>query len=281
MSAVGRTRNPLTAGLTRCSAIAGSCLQGTVSGTGLRKVSRTLQIRTARAQAGRQLAVWLCQNVSVERGHRAVCRAENGNMHMVIVKRIEAVLQWVHNWALWWLVAMLFFFGYDIYHDAFHEGIDFHVVMETLTFGAVTAVLMVEWRRNKRLSLHLEEASGHSQRLSGQFSEYVRVVFAGWSFSKSEHEVAWLLLKGFTFAEIAALRGVQEKTVRQQATGIYAKSGCKNRNEFLASFIQDLLEAEHLPGVSDLVPAIPEGTAGAGESAGDTPLTSASDRDRE
>ena len=142
---------------------------------------------------------------------------------------------------------MLFFFGYDIFHDALHEGFDFHVLMEALTFCAVTAVLFVEWQQNRGLSLSLEEASSHSQRLSGQFSDYVRAAFSRWSFSKSEQEVAWLLLKGFTFAEIAGLRGVQEKTVRQQASGIYAKSGCKNRNEFLAHFIQDLLEAEHRP----------------------------------
>lgn len=161
--------------------------------------------------------------------------------------RVELIWQWLHRWALWWLLAMLFFFGYDIFYDALHDGADFHVIMEGLTFGAVIAILVVEWRRSHWLSLSLEKASSHSQRLSGQFSDYVRTAFAGWALSKSEQEVAWLLLKGFTFAEIATLRGVQEKTVRQQATGIYAKSACKNRNEFLAHFLQDLLEAEHLP----------------------------------
>lgn len=170
--------------------------------------------------------------------------------------RVDRLMQWLHNWALWWLVAMLFFFGYDIYHDAVHDGFDFHLLMEAMTFAAVTAVLVAEWRRNKRLSINLAAASEHSQRLSGQFSEYVRAAFAGWSFSRSESEVGWLLLKGFTFAEIAAMRGVQEKTVRQQATAIYAKSGCKNRNEFLANFIQDLLGSEHLP-----VPSAPEEAA--------------------
>lgn len=165
---------------------------------------------------------------------------------MPMAGRVERVWQWLHRWALWWLLAMLFFFGYDIFYDALSDGADFHVFMEALTFFSVTAVLVVEWRRNNWLSLSLEEASQHSQRLSGQFSDYVRTSFSGWSLSRSEQEVAWLLLKGFSFAEIATLRGVQEKTVRQQATGIYAKSGCKNRNEFLAHFIQDLLEAEHL-----------------------------------
>ena len=46
---------------------------------------------------------------------------------------------------------------------------DFHVVMEGLTFCAVIAILVVEWRRSHWLSLSLEKASSHSQRLSGQF----------------------------------------------------------------------------------------------------------------
>lgn len=178
--------------------------------------------------------------------------------------------RWLHRWAFWWLLAMLFFFGYDIFHDALSQGWDFHVVLEALTFCAVTAVLIGEWRRNSRLSIHLEAASSYGQRLSGQFSDYVRSAFERWSFTKTEQEVAWLLLKGFTFAEIAAFRGVQEKTVRQQASGIYAKSGCKSRNEFLALFIQDLLEAEHLPE-----------EAGAAIADGGSSTTSASSRGQE
>ena len=162
-------------------------------------------------------------------------------------KCVEAAGQWLHRSALWWLLAMLFFFGYDIYHDAHGQGFDFHLFMEAITFCAMSSVLIVEWHRNRNLSKNLETAAGHSQRLSGQFSEYVRSAFLTWAFSKSEQEIAWLLLKGFTFAEIATFRSVQEKTVRQQASAIYAKSSCKNRNEFLAYFIQDLLEAEHLP----------------------------------
>jgi DNA-binding CsgD family transcriptional regulator len=165
---------------------------------------------------------------------------------MDIKQRLTQLLQWLHRGSFWWLLAMLFFFGYDIFHDVLSEGFDFHVVLETMTLCAVTAVLIGEWRRNGRLSTNLAQASSYGQRLSGQFSDYVREAFSVWSFSTSEQEVAWLLLKGFTFAEIAAFRGVQEKTVRQQASAIYAKSGCKNRNEFLAHFIQDLLQAEHL-----------------------------------
>jgi DNA-binding CsgD family transcriptional regulator len=184
----------------------------------------------------------------------------------------------LHRWALWWLAATLLVFGYDIYHDATHEGFDLHLLLEAVMFIAVTAILVVEWRRNTRLSSSLHAAKARNRRLSGEFSDYVRAAFAGWGFSKSEQEIAWLLLKGFTFAEIAGLRSVQEKTVRQQASAIYAKSGCKNRNEFLAQFIQDLLEGEHLS--DDVAPDSPDRPATAASPAAmvETAATSASGR---
>jgi DNA-binding NarL/FixJ family response regulator len=41
--------------------------------------------------------------------------------------------------------------------------------------------------------------------------------------------------------EIADARSVKEKTVRQQATHIYAKSGYAGRHELVAHFIEDLM----------------------------------------
>ena len=50
-----------------------------------------------------------------------------------------------------------------------------------------------------------------------------------------------LLLKGLSFREIAAVRQTREKTVRQQASAIYGKSGLEGRHEFAAWFLEDFL----------------------------------------
>ena len=49
--------------------------------------------------------------------------------------------------------------------------------------------------------------------------------FSEWQLTGSEIEVGWLLLKGLSLKEIAIVRSTQEKTVRQQASSIYKKSG--------------------------------------------------------
>lgn len=64
--------------------------------------------------------------------------------------------------------------------------------------------------------------------------------FEQWSLSKSEQEVALLLLKGLSLKEISQIRGTKEKTIRQQASTIYQKSNLKGRHELSAYFIEDL-----------------------------------------
>ena len=168
-----------------------------------------------------------------------------------LISPLEQGAGWLRERTAWWLGAISLFFVYDIALDMRLGELDAHLVVEAAIFIACVIVLFLELRRNLQLSGWLRAAHGQNQRLSGQFADYVRTRFAGWSLSRSEQEIAWLLLKGFSFPEIAALRSVQEKTVRQQATSIYAKSGSGGRSEFVAHFIQDLLTAEHAAGQAE------------------------------
>ena len=156
----------------------------------------------------------------------------------------ERLSAWLHQrWPVW-LFLISVFFVYDLVLDIAAGEVDAHLLVEGIVFLICAVVLVAEWRRSSRLGIHLASARASNQKLSGQFTEYVQAELAQWRLSNSEQEIAWLILKGFSFAEIASLRGVQEKTARQQATAIYAKSGCRNRSEFVAHFIQDLLVGE-------------------------------------
>lgn len=95
-----------------------------------------------------------------------------------------------------------------------------------------------------RLHRSLEQHRSELSQIRSGFAQTIREQFERWQLTQSETEIAWLIIKGFSFAEIARLRGVREKTVRQQATAIYAKSGADNRNDLAALFIEDLLNPE-------------------------------------
>ncbi|MEZ5499064.1 MAG: helix-turn-helix transcriptional regulator [Steroidobacteraceae bacterium] len=62
-----------------------------------------------------------------------------------------------------------------------------------------------------------------------------------WQLTAAEKEIAFLLLKGFGFKEIATLRNTSEKTARTQSTSVYAKAGLSGRTELAAFFLEDLM----------------------------------------
>jgi DNA-binding NarL/FixJ family response regulator len=127
------------------------------------------------------------------------------------------------------------FFGYDIAGDL-ADGTEqpLHVVIESSVFVAALAALTLEIRR-------VVEEQERAARLSGELQAIMRRQFAEWGLSPAECEVALLLIKGLSMREISAARKVAEKTVRQQATAVYAKSGYAGRHELAAHFIEDLL----------------------------------------
>jgi DNA-binding CsgD family transcriptional regulator len=81
------------------------------------------------------------------------------------------------------------------------------------------------------------EARGY---LTG-LGEAIEAQFSRWSLTEAEREVALLLLKGLSHQEIAAIRAVSERTVREQARAVYAKSGLTGRAALSAFFLEDLL----------------------------------------
>lgn len=86
----------------------------------------------------------------------------------------------------------------------------------------------VRWKENSKRYL-----DGLSSSIDKQLDK--------WELTKSEKEVAFLLIKGFSLKEIAEFRSTAEKTTRVQATSIYAKSGLSGRSQLSAFFLEDLL----------------------------------------
>ncbi len=69
----------------------------------------------------------------------------------------------------------------------------------------------------------------------------IETQFSRWNLTEAEREVALLLLKGLSSKEIAQVRAVSERTVREQARSIYAKAALTGRTALSAFFLEDLL----------------------------------------
>ena len=140
------------------------------------------------------------------------------------------------------LVAATLFFAFDIIVDLVDKDESWlHLLVESIVFLAISTVLFQELRRLRQLKAELSEERTRTARLSGELLAVMRKQFAQWRLSPSESEIALLLIKGLSMKEIAEARQVKEKTIRQQATSVYAKSGYAGRHELAAHFIEDLM----------------------------------------
>lgn len=94
--------------------------------------------------------------------------------------------------------------------------------------------------------LELARAQGQRWRAEARsllngLGEAIETQFSRWNLTEAEREVALLLLKGLSHQEIATVRAVSERTVREQARSIYSKAGLTGRTALSAFFLEDLL----------------------------------------
>jgi len=104
-------------------------------------------------------------------------------------------------------------------------------------------------RQVKALRSKLAKADKQINNMSSQmraarqeYSQTIAAQFELWGFTKSEQQVALLLLKGLSFKEIAEVRLTKEKTVRQQASTIYSKAQVDGRHTLCAWFMEDFIQ---------------------------------------
>lgn len=143
------------------------------------------------------------------------------------------------------LMVAAIFFVHDIYVDVVVEGVGpQHVVLEGGIFLAVLVALGIEVARVVELNSANSASQKEIQRLKAHLSSVIVDEFNSWGLSDSEKEIALLLIKGLSMQEIATIRKVKEKSVRQQATGIYTKAGVASRYELAAYFIEDFLDPD-------------------------------------
>jgi len=145
--------------------------------------------------------------------------------------------------------------GADLLTDL-AEGANFnHIAQETVVFSL--SFIALGWLlldiRNQRIQLSAlrdelatitksdKKSDSYVTEAKSTLSHVISRQFDDWQLTASEKDVGWLLLKGLSLKEIAALRETLEKTVRSQASSIYKKSELSGRHAFAAWFIEDAL----------------------------------------
>ena len=150
------------------------------------------------------------------------------------------------------LISITFFTIFDIVKDYKEgSGLD-HIMTEFIIILfiilAIILILKEAFLENEKLTFQLatthkdlEYWKEKSSLIIKGLSDAIDHQFESWTFTKSEKDVALLLIKGLSVKEISNIRGTAEKTTRAQASSIYKKSHLANRHELAAFFLEDLL----------------------------------------
>ena len=141
------------------------------------------------------------------------------------------------------LAGAIVFFGYDLAADVLLEGEfgSLHFIIESIVFVGISVALVIGARDLRSLRESLRREAERNRAFSGELAAVIDDRMEEWRLTRSEKDVAWMIIKGYRFTEIADARGVKESTCRLQATSLYAKAGVSGRAEFVAEIIQPLL----------------------------------------
>ncbi len=153
------------------------------------------------------------------------------------------------------LLGISFLTLFDLITD-FNEGVTWwHISIEgvvALIAGGGFVYLLIssfklknlianERELSDKLKIENERYKQQSKRYIEGLSSTIEAQLSQWDLSKSEKEIAFLLLKGLSLKEVAQVRGTTEKTARTQSASIYSKAGLANRSQLAAFFLEDLL----------------------------------------
>lgn len=145
------------------------------------------------------------------------------------------------------------FFVVDIIEDfAAGDAVLTHMLPE---LGA-TLGLFVGLAFEVRALLHLLRRQAVMEKslgvAAGALGALMEDYFRQWELTPSEADVAAFTIKGFTIAEIAAMRGSAEGTVKTHLNAIYRKAGVQGRGQLVSVLIEDLLNAPLVPASGPL-----------------------------
>ncbi len=134
-----------------------------------------------------------------------------------------------------------------------------HLVLEgamnfiALVIGAYLFTRLVRSKHRSLLVLRTEyiKARESAESFKLQIEKFREGVSAAitqqlklWKLTPTEEEICFFLLKGFSLQEIADLRNTSERTIRQQASMLYKKTGLSGRSQLSAFFLEDLLAVD-------------------------------------
>lgn len=117
-----------------------------------------------------------------------------------------------------------------------HEALEMAGVLGLL-LGFVLGIVAL-----RRLRQEFSDVNSKLRVASQGFFDLVQDEFTRWGLTPSERDIAMYMLKGLSNAEIAAMTGKKQGTIKAQCNAVFRKTGLSNRSQFTSYFIEILMQ---------------------------------------
>lgn len=137
------------------------------------------------------------------------------------------------------------FFAFDVISDyalSNQTGLsEFDLVVEAIAAVVLIVAIWLELRQLLDMYRANERYARSLRVASGAMDDLIQDYFRTWSLTPAEADVAIFTIKGSSIAEIAAMCGSAEGTVKTQLNAIYRKAGVSGRGQLVSLLIEDLM----------------------------------------
>ena len=141
------------------------------------------------------------------------------------------------------------FLAYDVGILIFSPSVE---ILQILVEGGIFLIGILAfhglWTSSQQVEIsevrHREEIQKMKAEKELYKKDFLTVIeshFEIWGLTETEKIIGLYLLRGFSFSEIAQIRSVSERTIRNQSMAIYSKSGLSGKHELAAYFLEELL----------------------------------------
>ena len=138
--------------------------------------------------------------------------------------------------------ALMIFFVVDVITDIINNAPrDIHFYLEGFFVIALVYILIFQIKEIRTMEVEIKTSHQELEVLKGGLTREIEKLFNSWQLTPSEKEVAWLILKGISYSDIAKVKDISKRTVDQHSGSIFKKSNSINRHEFVSGFIEEIL----------------------------------------
>ena len=139
-------------------------------------------------------------------------------------------------------LLITFFFG-DIIYDLINgEAKTAHFYLESIFVVAMIILFSFQIREFNTMRNEIASTRQELSTLRKGTTKLINSQINLLNLTGAEKDIAWLIIKGVSYKEIARLCNVSERTINRQVGSIFKKSNTSNRHEFISGFIEDLME---------------------------------------